>query len=157
MGQEIEKKFLLRNDDWRGLVEGKNYRQGYINFDKERTVRVRTIQERGFLTIKGPGHGAVRLEYEYDIPITDAEELLDKLCHKPLIEKIRYKIPYKGFTWEVDEFKGENKGLLFAEIELEYENQLFTTPSWIGEEVTRDRRYYNANLVENPYKNWRIK
>lgn len=154
MGKEIEKKFLLKNDNWRHLASGESYRQGYLSSAKEATVRVRTIRDRGILTIKGPTSGASRLEYEYDIPIHEANEMLDQLCEKPLIEKSRYKIPYKGFTWEVDEFKGENAGLAFAEIELEDEQQNFEKPDWIGEEVTGDSRYYNANLVGYPFSKW---
>jgi CYTH domain-containing protein len=116
---------------------------------------VRTIGDRGILTIKGPNLGGVRLEYEYDIPFNEAQEMLHELCRKPLIEKTRYKIPFKGFIWEVDEFKGENAGLIFAEIELQHEGQEFAKPLWIGKEVTDDSRYYNANLVKNPYSNWK--
>ena len=155
MGKEIEKKFLIANDDWRQLGTGKPYCQGYLNAEKGRTVRVRTISDRGILTIKGPSEGAARLEYEYDIPVDEALEMLDRLCHKPLIEKTRYKIDYAGFTWEIDEFIGENEGLLFAEIELQYEGQEFETPPWIGREVTGDSRYYNANLVKNPFSAWK--
>jgi len=154
MAQEIEKKFLLKNDDWRGLDEGKDYCQGYLSDTKGKTVRVRIIGERGILTIKGPSEGSTRLEFEYDIPIADAKEMLDKLCNKPLIEKRRYKIAYEGFIWEVDEFEGDNKGLAFAEIELEHEDQKFEIPSWIGGEVTGDPKYYNANLVHYPYSKW---
>ena len=155
MGKEIEKKFLVTNDSWRQLGAGIVYCQGYLNTEKGRTVRVRTIGERGILTIKGPNMGGVKLEYEYDIPYDDALEMLDKLCNKPLIQKTRYKIKHGGFTWEVDEFAGENEGLLFAEIELEDVNQSFDKPHWIGREVTGDCRYYNANLVNNPYSNWK--
>jgi adenylate cyclase len=154
MGQEIEKKFLLANDSWRGLSAGKKYRQGYLNSEKGRTVRVRTIGDKGFLTIKGPAINGVRPEYEYLIPTSDADEMLDRLCHKPLIEKIRYSIPFSGFIWEIDEFMGENDGLILAEIELEYVDQIFTKPAWIGREVTGDSRYYNANLVHNPFCRW---
>lgn len=154
MAKEIEKKFLLTGDDWRHLGTGEFYCQGYLNSEKGRTVRVRIINDRGILTIKGPNAGATRLEYEYDIPVEDAREILHELCQKPLIEKTRYKVPFAGFIWEVDEFKGENEGLLFAEIELEYEGQSFDKPSWIGREVTDDSRYYNANLVTNPFANW---
>ncbi len=155
MGTEIEKKFLIINDDWRVLGTGKSYCQGYLNSEKGRTVRIRIINDHGILTIKGPNVGGTRLEYEYDIPIEDAKEMLTQLCHKPLIEKTRYKIPFKGFTWEVDQFTGENEGLIFAEIELKYEGQTFEIPPWIGEEVTDDSRYYNANLVNNPYSKWK--
>lgn len=155
MGTEIEKKFLLANEDWRGLGTGKPYCQGYLTEEKGRTVRVRTIDDRGVLTIKGPSKGASRHEYEYQIPVEEAREMLDNLCHQPLIEKTRYKVEYAGFTWEIDEFKGDNEGLLFAEIELEEEGQEFEKPPWIGKEVTGDSRYYNANLVRNPYSKWR--
>ncbi len=155
MGKEIEKKFLIINDDWRGLGTGEPYCQGYLNSEKGRTVRVRTINDRGILTIKGPTVGSTRLEYEYDIPVGDALEMLKELCHKPLIEKDRYKIEFEGFIWEVDEFKGENEGLIFAEIELSHEGQKFTKPAWVGKEVTDDSRYYNANLVKNPFSNWK--
>ncbi len=154
MAQEIEKKFLITNEDWRGLAEGRHYCQGYLSTQKGRTVRVRTIGEKGFLTVKGRTVGETRLEFEYEIPIKDARELLRELCHKPLIEKIRYKIPFDGFIWEVDEFAGENQGLIFAEIELKYEGEIFSQPHWIGKEVTDDPRYYNANLVNTPYRDW---
>lgn len=154
MGQEIEKKFLIVNNDWRELGQGESYCQGYLNSEQGRTVRVRTIGKRGILTIKGPSIAGAKLEYEYDIPYSDALEMLEKLCRKPLIEKTRYKIPHKGFIWEVDEFSGENEGLLFAEIELEDVDQIFEKPDWIGREVTSDGRYYNANLVNNPFSNW---
>ena len=154
MGKEIEKKFLITSEDWRGLAEGIHYCQGYLSTEKDRTVRVRTINEKGFLTIKGRAIGETRLEFEYEIPVEDARELLRELCQKPLIEKTRYKIPFDGFTWEVDEFTGENQGLIFAEIELKYEGEKFTQPHWIGQEVTGEPRYYNANLVNTPYRDW---
>lgn len=155
MGQEIEKKFLISNDNWRELGTGEVYCQGYLSSEKGRTVRIRTIGERGILTIKGPNVDGAKLEYEYDIPISDALEMLETLCHKPLIKKTRYKIRYHDFIWEVDEFSGENEGLLFAEIELESLDQTFDKPDWIGREVTDDSRYYNANLVNNPFSNWK--
>ena len=151
MGTEIEKKFLVTGDEWRELGVGAAYCQGYLNAAKGRTVRVRIIGDQGILTIKGPSSGSARLEFEYEIPVDEAREILDSLCEKPLIEKDRYKIEYAGFTWEVDEFKGENEGLLFAEIELDEEDQEFEKPPWIGREVTGDSRYYNANLVNNPF------
>lgn len=154
MGQEIEKKFLIKNDSWRHLAQGKNYCQGYLSREKGCTVRVRTIGERGILTIKGPSTNDMRQEFEYDIPIAEAREMLDKLCQKPLIEKTRYKIPAGEFVWEVDEFDGENKGLIFAEIELQFVGQQFAIPDWIGKEVTEDSRYYNANLVSHPFCRW---
>jgi len=154
MGIEIERKFLVIGTDWRHVAVGTTYRQGYIVADRERTVRVRRAGERGFLTIKGPGDGARRLEFEYEIPIADAQELLDTLCSGTLIEKIRYRIDYQGFTWEVDEFFGENRGLLLAEIELADEHQVFARPPWVGAEVTDDQRYYNACLSRYPYTSW---
>ncbi|MGW8194755.1 MAG: CYTH domain-containing protein, partial [Desulforhopalus sp.] len=150
MGTEIEKKFLLANNDWRELASGTPYCQGYLNREKGLTVRVRIIDDRGVLTIKGPSQGASRQEFEYEIPVDEAREMLEKFCLKPFIEKTRYKIEYAGFTWEVDEFKGDNEGLAFAEIELDEEGQDFEKPPWIGTEVTGDSRYYNANLVHNP-------
>ncbi len=154
MGIEIEKKFLLTGTEWKQRATGTAYRQGYLNSVKERTVRVRTINDQGFLTIKGVSVGATRLEYEYEIPLVDANALLDELCEKPLIEKNRYKVNFSGFTWEIDEFFGENDGLIVAEIELESEDQAFEKPEWVGEEVTGDSRYFNSNLINNPYTKW---
>ena len=154
MGKEIERKFLVRDDSFRSLAQGTRYRQGYLNSVKERVVRVRTIDDKGFLTIKGITTGATRAEYEYEIPLKEAEAMLDELCEQPLIEKNRYKIAHKGFIWEVDEFFGENQGLIFAEVELESEDQQFDKPEWITDEVTGDPKYFNSNLIQNPYKNW---
>ena len=154
MAKEIERKFLLVGDDWRELAEGTHYRQGYLNSAKERTVRVRTIDDKGFLTIKGITTGATRVEYEYEIPHSECTEMLDDLAEKPIIEKARYKIKFDGFIWEVDEFFGVNKGLVVAEIELESEDQAFEKPSWVGDEVTGAPRYFNSNLVNNPYTTW---
>ncbi|MEN8798517.1 MAG: CYTH domain-containing protein [Flavobacteriaceae bacterium] len=155
MGIEIERKFLLTSTSWKELAPGTSYRQGYLNSTKERTVRVRTIDDKGFLTIKGLSIGATRVEYEYEIPVADADHLLDELCEKPLIEKNRYKITHGGFVWEVDEFFGENKGLIVAEIELESEDQSFDKPEWVGEEVTGDPRYFNSSLIKEPYTQWK--
>lgn len=154
MGKEIERKFLVSGEDWRALAEGVAYRQGYLSTVKERTVRVRTIGDKGFLTIKGITVGATRSEYEYPIPADDANQMLDDLCEKPIIEKRRYKIPKGGFTWEVDEFDGVNAGLIVAEVELESEDQAFEKPSWVGDEVSGDPRYFNANLIANPFTKW---
>ena len=154
MGKEIERKFLVQEDDaWR-QVEGKVYRQGYLNTTKERTVRVRTIDDSGFLTIKGVTKGATRLEFEFQIPVEEGRQLLDELCERPLIEKTRRNIEFEGLTWEVDEFLGENEGLIIVEVELDDEEQSFTKPTWVGREVTDEPRYFNANLVENPYSQW---
>ncbi len=157
MGIEIEKKFLLTGDAWKKLAQGKTYRQGYLNSSKERSVRVRTIGDKGFLTIKGKSVGASRMEFEYEIPIEDAKTVLEELCIKPIIHKKRYKIEFEGFIWEVDEFFGENEGLVVAEIELNDEQQSFTKPAWVGEEVTHDVRYFNANLSKHPYSEWKNK
>jgi CYTH domain-containing protein len=157
MGKEIERKFLVTDDSFRSLAEGIYCRQGYLSSNKERIVRVRTTGNSGFLTIKGITIGAARSEYEYEIPVEDAEAMLDALCEKPLIEKNRFKIPYEGLIWEVDEFLGENQGLILAEVELESENQHIHKPQWIGKEVTENSKYFNSNLAKNPYKNWKRK
>ena len=154
MAQEIERKFLITGEAWRELANGTTYRQGYLSTVKERTVRVRTIDDKGFLTIKGITVGATRAEYEYEIPASDANEMLDDLCEQPIIEKNRYKVPLSGLIWEIDEFDGVNAGLIVAEVELESENQEFTKPEWIGEEVSNDPRYFNSNLIANPYTTW---
>ena len=154
MGTEIERKFLITDDSWRLLAEGSQYRQGYLNSVKERIVRVRTIDDKGFLTIKGITTGAGRVEYEYEIPYAEATAMLEDLCEKPLIEKKRYKITTGGLTWEVDEFFGENQGLIVVEVELESEDQQFEKPEWVGEEVTGDPKYFNSNLIQNPYLKW---
>ena len=154
MSVEIERKFLVKGNEWRQLAQAVNYKQGYISTEKEHTVRVRTIESQAYLTIKGKSVGATRLEFEYEIPLNDANELLNNLCHKPIIDKNRYKIQYKDLTWEVDEFFGENEGLILAEVELHDENQKIEIPDWIGIEVTGEPKYYNANLISNPYCNW---
>lgn len=156
MATEIERKFLPKNAAWRSGAVGKHYRQGYLSTEKARAVRVRTIGDKGFLTIKGAGtsSGMARAEYEYEIPLKDADELLDRLCLRPLIEKVRYKIPHAGLTWEVDDFEGENAGLIIMEVELEQEDQVVELPNWVGEEVTDDPRYYNASLISTPYSKW---
>ncbi len=155
MGKEIERKFLLVGEEWKKLAKGTHYRQGYLNSAKERTVRIRTINDKAFLTIKGITVGATRAEYEYEIPHADCSAMLDNLAEKPIVEKNRYKIPYGGFTWEVDEFLGVNAGLVVAEVELESEDQKFEKPSWVGAEVTGDPKYFNSNLVKNPYTTWK--
>lgn len=155
MGKEIERKFLVTSDAWRNLAPGLLYRQGYLSSAKERTVRVRLAGDKGFLTIKGLTVGAARAEYEYEIPAADAQAMLETLAEKPLIEKIRYKIPYAGLTWEIDEFMGDNAGLIVAEVELAGEAQTFSKPDWAGTEVTGDTRYFNSNLSRQPFKQWR--
>jgi CYTH domain-containing protein len=117
-------------------------------------VRIRTVEEKAYLTIKGKSVGAVRSEYEYEIPYEEAVEILSQVCEKPIIEKIRYKIMYQGLLWEIDEFEAENKGLVIAEVELEDEHQTINLPPWIGEEVTLQDKYYNASLIKNPFSAW---
>lgn len=154
MGHEIERKFLVKDGRWRNQP-GTVYRQGYLNTHKERTVRVRTVGETAFLTIKGLTRGATRLEFEYEIPVHDANVMLDELCERPLIEKTRYTVTHQNHTWEIDEFMGVNTGLVVAEIELNHEDEPFAQPGWLGEEVTHDPRYFNANLVQHPYSEWK--
>lgn len=154
MGTEIERKFLLKGDGWRALAKGTQYRQGYLNSAKERTVRIRTVGAQAFLTIKGITVGNARAEYEYPIPFDDCNAMLDSLAEKPVIEKTRHKIPYDGLVWEVDEFFGENRGLIVAEVELSGVDQKFDKPAWIGEEVSDDPRYFNSNLIKHPFTRW---
>lgn len=154
MAKEIERKFLVKSDAWKRVARGTLYRQGYLSTIKERVVRVRTIDEKGFLTIKGKVEGISRSEFEYEIPAEDANLMLDSLCEKPIIEKYRAKIDYEGAIWEVDEFLGENEGLVIAEVELNDENQVVEIPDWIGEEVSGNPKYFNSNLITNPYKKW---
>ncbi len=151
---EIERKFLLKNDDWRQGETGILYRQGYLCTDPERTVRVRIGGDTAILAIKGAGNGVARPEFEYPIPLADAAHLLDTLCLQPLVEKYRYRVPYAGLIWEVDEFLGANAGLLLAEVELERVDQPVPLPPWAGTEVTADSRYYNAYLARHPYTTW---
>ncbi len=153
MGKEIERKYLVTGSQWKELADGVLYRQGYLNSQKERVVRARTMGEKAALTIKGITVGATRLEFEYEIPLEDCRQLLE-LCEQPLIEKTRYKIKVGNLVWEVDEFHGVNKGLTVAECELESEDQQIQKPDWVGAEVTSDPRYYNSNLIANPYSTW---
>lgn len=150
---EIERKFLVKNDDWRSQAVGSLYCQGYLARDPARTVRVRIAGDRAYLTIKGPSEGIRRAEFEYAIPVEDAEALL-QLCDRAPLEKIRYRISADPFVWEIDEFLGANQGLLLAEIELQHADQDFPRPAWLGMEVSGDPRYYNAALVEHPYSQW---
>ncbi|KKD39210.1 MAG: CYTH domain-containing protein [Limnoraphis robusta] len=154
MGIEIERKFLVKDDRWRSLATGILYCQGYISSENGRTVRVRIIGNQGYLTIKGAGTSLVRSEFEYVIPVEDAEEMLQTLCDRPFIEKKRHKISFGNLIWEVDEFLGDNQGLIIAEVELSDPNQIIEIPDWISEEVSHDPRYYNSNLVKNPYRQW---
>jgi adenylate cyclase len=153
MGIEIERKFHVKSDDWRQLGEPVHYLQGYLVADTERTVRIRIAGEHAFITIKGPTDGISRKEFEYEIAVADATEMLH-LCSLPVVEKYRTKAIWKGKTWEIDEFKGENEGLIMAEIELYSPDEIFENPPWIGEEVTGDMRYFNSWLSRNPYRSW---
>lgn len=154
MAIEIERKFLVIGDAWRSLGQGTLYRQGYIARGQGRTVRVRTAGDQGYLTIKGASVSLARPEFEYPIPLADAETMLATLCDRPLIEKNRYRITWDGLVWEVDEFLGENQGLILAEVELTSPTQAITLPNWVGDEVTHDSRYYNASLVTHPFSRW---
>jgi adenylate cyclase len=155
MGREIERKFLVTGNSWRGSGKGVHIRQGYLSLEMTRIVRVRILDKRGFLTVKGKPKGFTAPEYEYEIPVKDAREMLDLLCERPLIEKTRYGSEVGGLLWEIDLFSGENEGLILAEVELEDEKQEFSLPDWVGEEVTGNPRYTNACLVKNPYRLWR--
>jgi len=154
MPVEIERKFLVKGERWRTLGKGRRYRQGYLCTVPARTVRVRLAGDEGFITIKGESSGAQRAEYEYMIPADDAEAMLTDLCERPLIDKTRYRIEYQGLVWEVDEFDGENRGLVIAEVELDTADQRVDLPDWVGAEVTEDPRYYNASLVAHPFSKW---
>lgn len=154
MAKEIERKFLLGNDSWRPGAGGTLFRQGYLSTDPERTVRVRLEGERGVLTIKGLSRGISRAEFEYPIPAAEAAELLDTLCLQPLIEKTRYRVEHAGHLWEIDEFAGDNAGLVLAEVELASEDEALELPPWVGAEVSTDPRYFNANLVRHPFRSW---
>jgi len=155
MPQEIERKFLVKNENYRQLGSSLLIQQGFLSTEKDRVVRVRIMGNEAWLTVKGITTGISRDEFEYRIPLDDAKYMLDNLCEKPAIKKCRYSVDFKGFTWEVDEYHGGNSGLVIAEVELPSEDSVFELPAWIGEEVTGDARYYNAMLVKNPYKNWR--
>ena len=155
MAMEIERKFLVINNDWKkGNPDGSLYCQGYFSADASSCVRIRLGDDRGWITIKKHKGDLTRLEYEYEIPLNDAAEMLDELCHKPLIEKTRYKILYDTRIWEIDVFSGENQGLVVAEIELRNIGDVFSKPSWLGEEITHDPRYLNVNLVNHPFCRW---
>lgn len=162
MGTEIERKYLVKETEWRSHLQnlkqqfpnlGEKYCQGYIPTNNKTTVRLRIIGDQGYLTIKSETTGCTRSEFEYPIPVKDAEQILATLCLKPLIEKTRYKINYHDLVWEVDEFSGENIGLIIAEIELENENQQIDLPHWIEREV-KEAKYFNSNLIKHPYCKW---
>lgn len=151
--KEIERKFLIDTKLWKPSVNGIKISQGYLSIDSEKVIRVRIADEKGYLTIKGKATGIVRTELEYEIPKSDAEELL-KMCNGFVVEKIRFKEKFLNMIWEVDVFEGINKGLFLAEIELENENQEFDLPDWVGEEVTYNYHYYNSWLSKQPFSKW---
>jgi CYTH domain-containing protein len=155
MAIEIEKKFLVKGKDWKEGSRSKVYYQGYLCSGSGQTVRVRIAGENALITIKGRSTNISRLEFEYPIPLEDSRILLDEVCQQPIIHKRRFFKEHKGFTWEIDEFYGENQGLVLAEIELESEDQQFARPEWLGEEVSHDGRYYNASLRTYPYSMWK--
>jgi adenylate cyclase len=155
MPKEIERKFLINHDKWEHTEKpiGDFYRQGYLLTDPSKTIRVRLTNTSAFLTIKGLSVGATRPEFEYEIPMQDAKELLDNFAVSEL-SKVRYKINFKDKLWEIDAFLGDNLGLIVAEIELKSENEAFDLPDWIDKEVTGEQKYYNSNLTIVPFKDW---
>ncbi len=155
MATEIERKFLVKNDAWRAQVESASrISQGYLVADPQVTVRVRLRGDQAFLTIKGKAKGISRSEFEYPIPVADAQVMLQGLTTGPPVEKVRHLIPVGGHVWELDVFAGANAGLVMAEIELDAEDEAFELPDWAGDEVTGDPRYYNAYLVRHPFTSW---
>ena len=153
---EIERKFLVKTEIFQGSMDKALMKQGYLSVDPDRVVRIRIEGDRAWLTIKGKGIGFSRPEFEYPLPVSDAEELM-LLCLFPPVEKSRHRLEVEGTHWEVDEFLGSNLGLLMAEVELESEDQSFIMPEWAGEEVTGDRRYYNSWLAGQPFSTWPVK
>ena len=146
MGIEIERKFTVVGDAWRSSARSVRIVQGYLNRDARRAVRIRTMDQKGLITIKGLSRGAARTEFEYEIPVDDARQMLHELCLEPLIEKTRYYVPHDGLVWEIDEFHAPCAGLILAEIELPSVGYDFKRPDWVQEEVTGNPRYYNQNM-----------
>ena len=156
MGTEIERKFLVVGDGWReSAVSETRYRQGYLSSQANASVRVRVGAGRAFLNVKSAHLGIRRHEFEYEIPLADAEEMLASLAERPCIDKVRYRVPQGPHIWEVDVFEGANAGLVVAEVELQSEEERFEVPNWAGEEVSHDPRYLNVNLVHHPFRDWR--
>ncbi len=156
MPQEIERKFLVLNDSWRSAADhGVRFKQGYLCEPKSASVRVRIEGDVARLNIKSATLGISRHEYEYAIPVRDAEDMLKTLCEGPVIEKTRYHVENANHVWEIDVFEGDNEELVVAELELKSEDEVFERPAWLGREVSHDKRYYNVMLVNNPYKNWK--
>ena len=155
MAVEIERKYLIDSEKLGTLKNANRIKQGYITTNKDAVVRVRVKNDKGYLTIKSSNIGASRLEFEYEIPLVEANEMLDKLCQKPIIDKNRYIVDFANHIWEIDIFYGDNEGLVIAEVELEDENEHIELPLWIKEEVTGDVKYYNSNLMSYPYNKWK--
>ncbi len=155
MGIEIERKFLVRNDAWKSGIQG-SYpcTQGYIGLRGPGSARVRIIGTKGFLTLKGPRQGISRAEFEYQIPIEEARELLESFCDDALITKVRHEVPHEGHLWEIDEFGGENTGLILAEVEIDDESESFNFPEWVGKDISEDERFFNAQLAKHPISTW---
>ncbi len=154
MNIEIERKFLVLNDSYKASATPHRIAQGYICNASDRVVRIRCYDQRAFITLKDATVGFARHEFEYEIPVDDARQMLDTMCMRPIIDKTRYCLPQGDLCWEIDEFHGENEGLVVAEIELPSKETKFEKPAFIGREVTGDERYYNSNLIKNPFKNW---
>ena len=154
MALEIERKYLIDLEKISPLENGIRIKQGYLSTDKNAVVRVRVKNDKAYLTIKGSNSGIARLEFEYEIPLDEANEMLEKLCQKPVIDKTRYLITHENHTWEVDVFYGDNEGLVVAEVELSSEDEHINLPSWVKEEVSHDDRYFNSNLMKLPFKDW---
>ena len=157
MPTEIERKFKVISDKYKQFCKPLNCKQGYLDIQNEPFVRVRIMGEKAYLTLKGKNEGIRRLEFEYEIPVTDANELFSNFCSTMLIEKNRYILSIEETIWEVDEFLGENSGLVIAEVELSSEEANFSKPNWIGKEVSHDTKYYNYKLIEYPYSKWNDK
>lgn len=155
MAQEIERKFLLKDQGWRELATHSwSIKQGYLSEDPQKAVRVRLAGDKAWLTIKGLGDQISRPEFEYAIPVADAEFMLASMCDQGLIEKERFFVPYRGHTWEIDVFCGANHGLVLAEIELNSKAEVFEKPLWLGQEVSDDARYFNVRLMRHPFSQW---
>lgn len=155
MAVEIEHKFLVRDERWRREVERSvRMRQGYLTSDARCSVRVRVAGDQGYLNVKSGTLGIQRSEYEYPIPLAEAEEILDTLCEQPLLEKTRHFVRFGGHLWEIDEFEGDNAGLIVAEVELSRIDEPFDLPDWLGADVSHDIRYYNSQLARHPYRTW---
>lgn len=154
MALEIERKYLIDLEKIGTLENGIRIKQGYLSTNKDAVVRVRVKNDKAYLTIKGSNSGIARLEFEYEIPLDEANEMLEKLCQKPVIDKTRYIINHENHTWEVDVFYGDNQGLVVAEVELSSEDEHINLPFWIKEEVSHDDRYFNSNLMKLPFKDW---